>query len=39
VFNLSKAQKRSFLLSDNRIGLDARLAAAKALGLASMPVV
>ena len=25
VFNLSEAQKRSFLLSDNRIGLDARL--------------
>jgi hypothetical protein len=25
VFNLSKAQKRSFLLSDNRIGLDARV--------------
>ncbi|MGU3663334.1 site-specific DNA-methyltransferase [Methylobacterium sp. A49B] len=25
VFNLSEAQKRSFLLSDNRVGLDARL--------------
>ncbi|MCJ2022353.1 DNA modification methylase [Methylobacterium sp. E-065] len=25
IFNLSEAQKRSFLLSDNRIGLDARL--------------
>lgn len=25
VFNLSEAQKRAFLLSDNRIGLDARL--------------